>query len=316
MRNLVDASDRVLILLPWESPGSVGDLLRIALNRLGAKSITYGPVFHPGDAIETALRFDATAMGRDSDACSGHGASPKRPSPSGPDQERSADDGLRARRCFRRNSGGMGLPGIQPLRHDGDGGWAGLCSVRPVWAVTCGKATCTLKSFIRKREACFRDGELGEIVFTTLTRQGMPLIRYRTGDLSRFIPKPCPCGSVVRSMEIVRDRVAGRKKLAGMTFSLAELDEVLFKLDGVLDYQCELSGTAGRDCLGLHVVTAENRAGERQALDQAIQRALQTIPAIRDGLKREALSVEIDIDSADLPVTRGTAKRQIIDKRE
>ena len=52
--------------------------------------------------------------------------------------------------------------------------------------------------------AALPDGALGEVVFTTLTRQGMPLVCYRTGDLSRFIPEPCPCGSVLRSMEIVR----------------------------------------------------------------------------------------------------------------
>ena len=39
------------------------------------------------------------------------------------------------------------------------------------------------------------DGAIGEVVFTTLNRRGMPLIRYRTGDIARIIPEPCPCGS-------------------------------------------------------------------------------------------------------------------------
>ena len=50
------------------------------------------------------------------------------------------------------------------------------------------------------------DGVPGEIVFTTLTRRAMPLIRYRTGDFSRWIPEPCPCGSVLKRLGKVGDR--------------------------------------------------------------------------------------------------------------
>jgi phenylacetate-CoA ligase len=50
-------------------------------------------------------------------------------------------------------------------------------------------------------------GEPGEIVFTTLTRKGMPLIRYRTGDLSQFLPEPCRCGSELRRLERVQGRL-------------------------------------------------------------------------------------------------------------
>jgi phenylacetate-coenzyme A ligase PaaK-like adenylate-forming protein len=50
------------------------------------------------------------------------------------------------------------------------------------------------------------DGAYGEIVFTTLTRQAMPLIRYRTGDFSRWLPEPCACGSVLKRLYKVGDR--------------------------------------------------------------------------------------------------------------
>ena len=45
------------------------------------------------------------------------------------------------------------------------------------------------------------EGAVGEVVLTTLTRRGMPLLRYRTGDLSRFVPGPCPCGTALRRLE-------------------------------------------------------------------------------------------------------------------
>lgn len=51
-----------------------------------------------------------------------------------------------------------------------------------------------------------RDGALGEIVFTTLTRKGMPFIRYRTGDYSRWLTAKCSCGSLLKRLDKVRPR--------------------------------------------------------------------------------------------------------------
>lgn len=55
------------------------------------------------------------------------------------------------------------------------------------------------------------DGQAGEIVFTTLTRKGMPFIRYRTGDCSRWITESCSCGSILKRLDKVgpRDAVKG-----------------------------------------------------------------------------------------------------------
>lgn len=50
------------------------------------------------------------------------------------------------------------------------------------------------------------DGEWGEIVFTSLTRVGMPFIRYRTGDISRWKNEQCPCGSTLRLLDYIKDR--------------------------------------------------------------------------------------------------------------
>jgi phenylacetate-coenzyme A ligase PaaK-like adenylate-forming protein len=51
------------------------------------------------------------------------------------------------------------------------------------------------------------EGEWGEAVFTTLTRKAMPLIRYRTGDITRIIKTPCPCGSTLKRLDRVKDRL-------------------------------------------------------------------------------------------------------------
>ena len=59
------------------------------------------------------------------------------------------------------------------------------------------------------------DGELGELVLTTLRRTGMPLIRYRTGDLGRFIVSPCPCGTLKPRLAEVEGRLADVISLPG-----------------------------------------------------------------------------------------------------
>jgi phenylacetate-CoA ligase len=108
----------------------------------------------------------------------------------------------------------------------------GLPGVRNIYGMTemvfGGAVQCEARSGYHMREAdlyfeivdpvrghSVPDGEIGEIVFTTLTRIGMPLIRYRTGDLSRFIPEPCPCGSSLRRLDKIAGRIASAACLAG-----------------------------------------------------------------------------------------------------
>lgn len=85
------------------------------------------------------------------------------------------------------------------------------------------------------------EGETGELVITTLDMQAMPLIRYRTGDLTRFLPGPCPCGGITRRIGPVRRA----------DNPMEELDSVLFRLDGLIDYRAELTGSGLRiDAVG------------------------------------------------------------------
>jgi len=78
-------------------------------------------------------------------------------------------------------------------------------------------------------------GEIGELVMTTLDRQAMPLIRYRTRDLTRFIPGPCPCGRTHRRL----DRIAGRSDdmfiIKGCNIFPMQIEGVLLKLPEVGD---------------------------------------------------------------------------------
>ena len=80
-------------------------------------------------------------------------------------------------------------------------------------------------------------GEWGEVVVTTLTRKGMPLIRYRTGDISRFVPEPCSCGTVLRTMAKVTGRTQTHVVPPGsLILNRAGIEE-LFPGRGILGFR-------------------------------------------------------------------------------
>jgi len=68
------------------------------------------------------------------------------------------------------------------------------------------------------------DGETGEIVITTLTREAMPLIRYRTGDAASMLPGPCRCGSPLRRLSAVTGRIVR----SGAGYSITQLSKGSF----------------------------------------------------------------------------------------
>lgn len=101
------------------------------------------------------------------------------------------------------------------------------------------------------------DGEYGELVITTIGMEAMPLIRYRTGDYTRFLP-PCPCGGVTKRLDTVSRREGG-------PVSMEELDSLLFRLPELVDYEASwneglsIRGRITRDIKDrLHNIIYEN----------------------------------------------------------
>ncbi|WDP91722.1 MAG: phenylacetate--CoA ligase family protein [Desulfobacter sp.] len=84
-------------------------------------------------------------------------------------------------------------------------------------------------------------GVWGEVAVTTLNRRGMPLIRYRTGDVSRIIDTPCACGSPYPRLDRIRNRQAESADSAGVPLTMADLDDILFSLPGVVDFSARIS---------------------------------------------------------------------------
>ncbi|MBQ7251567.1 MAG: phenylacetate--CoA ligase [Kiritimatiellae bacterium] len=77
------------------------------------------------------------------------------------------------------------------------------------------------------------DGESGEIVLTTLVKEGAPLLRFRTHDLSRIIPETCPvCGSSHPMIDVVRGRSDDMFKVHGVNLFPSQVEDILAKVDG------------------------------------------------------------------------------------
>ena len=100
------------------------------------------------------------------------------------------------------------------------------------------------------------DGEMGEIVITTLVKEGAPLIRYRTHDLSRIIPGQCPCGSRYPRLDTIMGRTDDMMKIKGVNVFPSQIEEILQAFPEVSsEYQIRISHLDGKDTMRIYVET-------------------------------------------------------------
>ena len=100
------------------------------------------------------------------------------------------------------------------------------------------------------------DGEMGEVVITTLVKEGAPLIRYRTHDLSRILPGECPCGSRFPRLDTIMGRSDDMIKIKGVNVFPSQIEEILAGFPEVSsEYQIRISHLDGKDTMRLYVET-------------------------------------------------------------
>jgi phenylacetate-CoA ligase len=157
------------------------------------------------------------------------------------------------------------------------------------------------------------DGE-GELVFTTLNREGTPLIRYRTHDLSHWIKEPCPCGAstLMRFGKISRRLESEVKIGKGDAIYFSLFDEYLYRVPEVVDYMIEVGRVGGRDVLTFRVEVT--RFGIE--IEAVIRKALLSSPIIRLNLDNKTIA-EPKIEVVGLGAFKpgGRAKKMIVDNR-
>jgi phenylacetate-CoA ligase len=162
-----------------------------------------------------------------------------------------------------------------------------------------------------KTGAILPEGEPGELVLTTLRREANPLIRYRTRDLTRIIPGPCPCGRTHRRI----DRISGRSDdmliINGVNIFPMQIERTIMKFPGVgTNYLVEIVKENYMDRI---CVSVEVGPGIFSGSLEGLMRLKDTIAS---SLKSElgVSAVVRLVEPNSLPVSEGKAKR-ILDKR-
>jgi phenylacetate-coenzyme A ligase PaaK-like adenylate-forming protein len=314
MATMVEPGATVIIFLPGELPDSVGDLLARGLDRLGVKSVVFGPVRDYAAARAEILRHESPCL-----------------------------VGIPTQiLTLARGAGGETIPKgwvASVLLSTDYVSTAIEAELKRLWGCRVfthygmtetglgGGVECEAGEGYHLREADLyteivdpatgervEEGRVGEVVFTTLTRRGMPLLRYRTGDLARMLTEPCPCGTVLKRLGRVEGRIGSTVPLGqGMSLGMTTLDEALFPIAGLLNFTARVTGTGGQDRLHLclHV-----REGEEERIAREAMAALLRTEPVAPLFRQRALAVgSIAFDTSGW-FTTGTGKRQISDCRE
>ena len=156
------------------------------------------------------------------------------------------------------------------------------------------------------------EGAEGELVLTTLSKQAMPMIRYRTRDITRLIAQPCGCGRTLRRMARISRRSDDMFIIRGVNVFPSQIEAALLEVEGTLPhYQIILTRQKGLDAMEVQVeVTPEffsDKVGAMEGLHARLVDALDHILGLR-------VSVRL-VEPHAIQRSEGKAKR-VIDRRE
>jgi phenylacetate-coenzyme A ligase PaaK-like adenylate-forming protein len=241
MKYLISKGDRVLILMPGNYYGSIGDLLKRGLERLGCEGIALGPVDDGLKVLEglknesidciVGIPVQVYQLARYKMAYEKYkGIKLKSVLLSADYVPYSIKKVIeKAFSCSAFTHYGMT-----------EMGFGGGVECKYLCGYHMREADLYFEIIDPVSQETLPWGDEGEIVFTTLTRKGMPLIRYRTGDLGSFMKERCKCSNVLPRMDYVRGRISEGIKLGDVNINIGALDEAMFTIENLLDYRAHL----------------------------------------------------------------------------
>jgi len=155
------------------------------------------------------------------------------------------------------------------------------------------------------------EGQEGELVLTTLSKWAMPMIRYRTRDITALLPGTCACGRSLRRMRRIGRRSDDMLIIRGVNVYPSQIESVLLEVEGTLPhYQVILTREHGLDQIEVQVeVTAQvfsDRVGALEALEEKLADTLERVLGIR-------IKITL-VEPQTIQRSEGKAKR-VIDKR-
>jgi len=154
-------------------------------------------------------------------------------------------------------------------------------------------------------------GEEGELVFTTITKEGFPLIRYRTGDLSRLLPGPCPCGRTLARIQRISGRTDDLIFFQGQKVFPSQVEEILAASEGATrQFRIVLDREGGLDTMDVQVEISESVP----AFDE-----MKNLERLRDTLARgieTVLGIQAKVSLVEpRSLAREAKARRVLDRR-
>jgi len=153
-------------------------------------------------------------------------------------------------------------------------------------------------------------GETGELVYTTLTKEAMPLIRYRSGDLACFIPEPCACGRTHRRISRIQGRIDDMIIWKGVNIFPMQIDSILMDIPEMVEnYLVVLEIDNYVDTMTVQVevpevyLEGEKSEGLRRRIINSLQSELLVKPEVQL------------LPAGTIPVSETGKTRRVIDKR-
>ena len=155
-------------------------------------------------------------------------------------------------------------------------------------------------------------GEVGEMVITTLTKEAFPMIRYRTRDLTRLMPEPCPCGRTLRRMSRIMGRTDDMLIIRGVNVFPQQIEAVLFDIEGTEPHYQIVIDRKG----ALDDATVLVEASEKIFFDE-MKKQKELIDTIKKRMATElGIAVEVKlVEKKTIERFEGKAKR-VIDNRK
>ena len=155
-------------------------------------------------------------------------------------------------------------------------------------------------------------GEVGELVITTLTKEAFPMVRYRTRDLTRLMPEPCPCGRTLRRMARITGRTDDMLIIRGVNVFPQQIEAVLFEIEGTEPHYQIIIDRKG--ALDDAMVLVE--ASEKIFFDE-MKKQKELIDTIKKRMATElGIAVEVKlVEKKSIERFEGKAKR-VIDNRK
>ena len=156
------------------------------------------------------------------------------------------------------------------------------------------------------------EGEEGELVLTTLTREGTTLIRYRTGDISRINYQPCRCGRTLARIEKIKGRIDDMLIIRGVNIFPSQIEDVLMRIEEAEPhYQLILERKKGLDELTVELETSaaifSDEVRKVEELEKKIAQEIEETLGLRVGVRL--------VEPKTIQRSMGKAKR-LIDKRK